>query len=163
MIETLKGFVELAPERVTVAQARRAQRVTAIPAELRPADELLTRYGLWAQDRYQKRRCASAEGRYQPPPLRDQDDEPVRPSMPDWLALQVQHALVVVPMQYRRVLQAHYIPQREHPMAARRRHRITASTWDASRIEGLRHFLTVYRLRYESARATVPPLLRYTV
>lgn len=161
--DTLEGFVEVAREQVTVARARAAKPAT-LPLDLRDADELLTRYGLWAQDRYRKQRCASAEGEYRPPHTRGVDcEEPLAPFIPDWNAMKVQHALVVVPMQYRRVLQAHYIPQKEHPMAARRRHRITAATWEASRIEGLRHFWRVYRLRYELARDTVPPLLRYTV
>lgn len=119
-----------------------------VPVELQQADELLDRYGRWAQDRYQKRRCASAEGQYAPPPMRGQDDEPMQPFMPDWNALRVQHALQVVPMQYRRVLHAVYIPQCEHPMAARRRLRIKADLWERSRIEGLRQFWNVYRLRY---------------
>jgi len=117
-----------------------------VPEDLREADALLERYGRWAQDRYQKRRCASAEGGYNAPPSRD--DEPLQPSMPGWQALQVQHAVAVVPMQYRRVLQAFYIPQRVPHHAVRRRLRIRADTWEASRIEGVRQFWRIYRLRY---------------
>lgn len=113
-----------------------------VPADLRDADELLERYGRWAQDRYQKRRCASAEGRYQAP--RNRDDEPLVPFMPDFDAMKVQHALVVVPMQYRRVLQAWYIPKREPHHAVRRRLRITPVLWEQSRIEGLRRFWSIY-------------------
>jgi len=160
--DVLEGFVEVA-RTPPAQQVRERSSSIAIPAYLVPAHDLLDRYGRWAQDRYQKRRCASAEGLYQPPPMRGQDDEPVQHLMPNWQALQVQHALQAVPMQYRRVLLAIYIPQREHPMAARRRYRIRAGTWEASRIEGLRQFWRVYRLRYEPAQDTVSPLLRYTV
>lgn len=120
-----------------------------VPVELRQAEELLERYGRWAQDRYKKQRCASAEGKYVPPPLPMKDrEEPMEPFMPDWSAMQVQRALQVVPMQFRRVLLALYIPQKEHPMAARRRHRIKRDAWDFSRIEGLRQFWRYYRLRH---------------
>jgi len=117
-----------------------------IPAELREADNLLERYGQWAQDRYRKQRCASAEGGYAIPNSRDEDPRPHL--MPGWEALQVQHALVVVPMQYRRVLQAFYIPQRVPHHAVRRRLKITPALWEQSRVEGLRQFANIYRLRY---------------
>ena len=117
-----------------------------VPEDLRDADALLERYGRWAQDRYQKRRCASAEGGYTSPTNRD--DEPPQVLMPEWNAMRVQHALVVVPMQYRRVLQAFYIPQRVPHHAVRRQLRIRAALWEQSRIEGLRRFWAVYRLRY---------------
>lgn len=115
---------------------------TALPVDLREADALLERYGKWAQDRYQKRRCASAEGKYVPPPNRD--EELMTGFMPDWNALKVQHALVVVPMQYRRVLQAYYIPKREPHHAVRRRLDIKPKLWEQSRVEGLRRFWAVY-------------------
>lgn len=113
-----------------------------LPADLREADEVLQRYGRWAQDRFVKRRCASAEGRYVPPPSRD--DEMMLPGMPDFDALKVQHALVVVPMQYRRVLQAYYIPKREPHHAVRRRLAIKPGLWEQSRVEGLRRFWSIY-------------------
>lgn len=119
-----------------------------VPEDLREADALLDRYGQWAQDRYRKQRCASAEGGYAPPAGRD--DEPRPHLMPGWQALQVQHALAVVPMQYRRVLQAFYIPSRRPHHAVRRELKIRYSTWEASRIEGLRRFWSVYRLRYQN-------------
>lgn len=121
----------------------------SVPVDLRHADELLEKYGRWAQDRYRKQRCASAEGEYRPPHTRTVDcDEPLVPFIPDWNAMRVQRSLQVVPMQYRRVLHAYYIPQKEHPMAARRRLRLTASAWERSRLEGLRQFWNIYRLRY---------------
>lgn len=36
----------------------------------------------------------------------------------------------------------------EHPMAARLRIRLKRDVWDGSRIEGLRKFWSIYRLRY---------------
>ena len=117
-----------------------------VPEELRTAEELLERYGKWAQDRYRTQRCASAEGNYRPPPSRD--DDPREPFIADWNAMQVQRALQVVPMQFRRVLHAYYIPQRVPHHAVRRKLNITSRTWDGNRIEGLRQFWSIYRLRY---------------
>jgi hypothetical protein len=119
---------------------------TTIPPELRDADQLLDKYGRWAQDRYQKQHCASIEHKYRPPV--QPGDEAPEPFMADFRALDVQHALVVVPMQYRRVLHALYIPQKTHPMAFRRIHRIPAKTWQQSHTLGLRMFWDIYRLRY---------------
>ncbi len=118
----------------------------SIPSELREADELLYRYGQWAQDRYKKQHCASIEHKYRPPVL--PGDEKPTPLMADFRALDVQHALVVVPMQYRRVLQAFYIPQRLPPQAIRRKHNIPSKTWEASHLIGLRSFWGVYSARY---------------
>lgn len=131
-----------------------------VPTELRPAEELLEQYGRWAQDRYMKQRCASAEGGYRPPTNRE--DEPLVPFIPDWSAMHVQRALQAVPMQFRRVLFAIYVPQKEHPMAARRRYRLQRDVWDRSRIEGLRYFWQIYRLRYFSEHAKIEHNLRDT-
>ncbi|WP_312588997.1 hypothetical protein [Comamonas terrigena] len=131
-----------------------------VPADLRHAEELLEQYGRWAQDRYKKQRCASAEGAYRPPANRE--EEPMVPFIADWSAMQVQQALQVVPMQYRRVLFAIYVPQKEHPFAARRRYRLQRDVWDHSRIEGLRRFWAFYRLRYLTERGTIAPILRDT-
>jgi hypothetical protein len=68
--------------------------------------------------------------------------------MADFRAMDVQHALVVVPMQYRRVLQALYIPQRLPPNALRRKHGIPSKTWESSHLIGLRMFWNIYSLRY---------------
>lgn len=120
-----------------------------VPVELRQAEELLEKYGAWAQDRYKKRRCASLEGKYVPPPQPAAErEEPLMPFIPDWSAMQVQRALQAVPMQFRRVLFAIYVPQKEHPMAARRRYRLKPDVWNFSRVEGIRQFWNVYRLRY---------------
>ena len=138
-----------------------------IPADLRQADELIERYGRWAQDRFKKQRCASAEGKYVPPPpkVRDKDDKPMEPLMPEWSAMNVQRALQVVPKQFRMVLFAIYVPQKEHPMAARRRMRITAEQWERSWIEGLRKFWAIYysrHLRPLTKGAITAPILRDT-
>lgn len=140
--DTLEGFIEERSH--TPAYHAKPERRSTLPQELRDADALLTRYGRWAQDRYQKRRCASAEGQYVPPPMRGQDDEPMQPFMADWSAMNVQHALVKVPMQYRRVLQAYYIPQRRPHHAVRRELKIATALWEQSRIEGLRRFWSAY-------------------
>lgn len=120
-----------------------------VPVELRQAEELLEKYGRWAQDRYRKQRCASAEGRYQPPPGHGaHDEEPMMPFIPDWSARQVQLALQDVPMQFRRVLFAIYIPQKEHPNSARRRIGMSNRDWNEGRIRGLRSFWAIYSCRY---------------
>jgi hypothetical protein len=121
-----------------------AGRNSSLPVELREAEELLVRYGQWAQGRYQKRRCGSAEGQYVPPPTRGQEHGPMQAFMLDWSAIKVQQALVVVPMQYRRVLQAYYIPQRRSHHAVRRELKINAGLWEQSRIEGMRRFWAAY-------------------
>lgn len=120
-----------------------------VPVELRQAEELLEKYGRWAQDRYRKQRCASAEGRYQPPLTQSVDcEEPLQPLMADWSARQVQLALQVVPMQFRRVLFAIYVPQKEHPNSARRRLGLSNRDWHEGRLQGLRSFWAIYSCRY---------------
>ena len=119
-----------------------------VPQELRLADELLEKYGRWAQDRYHKQRCASAEGKYRPPPVASRDDEPMIPFIADWNARQVQLTLQVVPMQFRRVLFAIYIPQKEHPNSARRRLGVSNRDWNEGRVHGLRAFWSIYSARY---------------
>lgn len=119
-----------------------------VPVELREAEEVLRKYGLWAQDRWRKQTCASAEGNYKHPPTRCVDcDEPMEPFIPDWSAMQVQRVLQVVPMQFRRVLFAYYVPQREHPSAARRKMGLTNRDWHHGRIMGLRKFWLIYCAR----------------
>lgn len=119
-----------------------------VPVELREAEEVLRKYGAWAQDRWHKQRCASAEGNYKHPPTRSVDcDEPMEPFIPDWSAMQVQQCLQVVPYQFRRVLFAFYIPQREHPSGARRKMGLTNRDWHQGRIMGLRKFWMIYCAR----------------
>ena len=115
-----------------------------IPNELQEADQLLTKYGRWAMDRFRKQHCASAEHKYRPPTL--PGDEQPETLMADFKAIDVQRALILVPVQYRRVLQAQYIPQRLPPQAQRRMLRLTAKTWDGSWLAGLRMFDNNYRL-----------------
>ena len=119
-----------------------------VPRDLQQAEELLETYGRWAQDRYKKQRCASAEGKYRPPPDARSDDEPLIPFMPDWSARHVQLALQSVPMQFRRVLFAIYVPQKEHPNSARRRMGLSNQGWNDGRLHGLRHFWSIYSARY---------------
>lgn len=69
-----------------------------VPQDLQQAEELLERYGRWAQDRYKKQRCASAEGKYRPPPQTRSDDEHLVPLMPDTSARHVQLTLQSMPM-----------------------------------------------------------------
>ena len=141
---------------------RRDYMPVQVPAELKQAEALLERYGAWAQDRYKKQRCASAEGNYKPPHSAAVDcDGPMLPFIADWSAMQVQHALQAVPMQWRRVLLAYYIPQRLPHFAARRIARATPKAWDDGRIAGLRSFWQIYSLRYLTNASIIAPTPRY--
>lgn len=82
-----------------------------IPAHLREADELLTRYGRWACDRVRRRRCGSAEGRYRSP-ANDDDRQPREVLQSDFEALQCQRALARVPDCERAILVALYVKSR---------------------------------------------------
>lgn len=113
-----------------------------VPSDLREAEDILRKYGAWAQDRWRRQRCGSAEGLYKHPPIRSVDCEvPLEPFIPDWSAMQVQRCLQVVPMQFRRVLFAYYVPQREHPNAVRRKMGMTNRDWHQGRIFGLKKIL----------------------
>jgi hypothetical protein len=126
-----------------------------IPSDLQEADLLLAKYGRWAMDRFKKQHCASAEHKYRPPPSFDNRDEPMEPLMADFSAMDVQRALQAVPLQYRRVLQAQYIPQRLPMEAQRRMLRLTRSTWDGSHLAGLRMFSNIWKAQL-SKNATRP-------
>ena len=107
-----------------------------IPPDLKEADRLLDQYGRWAQDRYQKQHCASIEHKYRPP-----DNEPnPEPFIADFRAMDIQRVLNLIPLQYRRVLQAHYIPKRMPEDAQRRMLRIPRKMWDETHALGLRMF-----------------------
>lgn len=111
-----------------------------IPSDLREADLLLAKYGRWAMDRFKKQHCASVEHRYRPPPSVDADREAPEALIADFRAMDVQRALNEVPLQYRRVLQAQYIPTRLPAAAQRRMLRLTHKTWDGTHLAGLRMF-----------------------
>lgn len=85
-----------------------------------------------------------------PPPAvdPDRDSASMVPFMPDLNAMHVQQSLQVVPKQFRMVLFTIYVPQRRHPMVARRHMRITASQWEGYLTEGLRRFWAVYFSRH---------------
>ena len=122
-----------------------------IPAELQEADRLLAQYGRWAMDRFRRQHCGSLEHRYVAPRDVDNRREPRELLMPDFSAIDVQRALNDVPLQYRRVLQAEYIPQRLPPMVVRRMLKLTRSTWDGSHLAGLRMFANCWRVRKAAA------------
>lgn len=118
-----------------------------IPSELNEADRLLAQYGRWAMDRFRRQHCGSLEHRYVAPRDAEVRREPREPLMPDFSAIEVQRALNDVPLQYRRVLQAEYIPQRLPPAVVRRMLKLTRSTWDGSHLAGLRMFANCWRAR----------------
>ncbi len=137
-----------------------------IPSDLRDADLLLAKYGRWAMDRFRKQHCASAEHRYRPPVSLDNREEPREILIADFHAMDVQRALQAVPQQYRRVLQAQYIPGRLPVAAQRRMLRLTQKTWDGSHLAGLRMFWNVWRAHFskkETAAASAACVLDESV
>lgn len=116
-----------------------------VPEDLKDADALLDRYGRWAQDRYKKQTCASAERYYIIPKW--EGEETMESFMPDFNAMQVQATLQSVPFSYRRVLFAHYVPKRLPPDAQRRRMGVSAVLWEQSLLSGLRIFWNLWRQR----------------
>lgn len=114
-----------------------------LPRDLEDADRLLTKFGLWAQDRYKKRTCASAEGKYKIPD--PPDFIPPSALMADFRAMDVHRTLLLVPLAYRRVVHAHYIPKREPEHAQRSAMRIPRKTWDDTLVAGVRMFWNNWR------------------
>lgn len=122
-----------------------------IPADLCNADELLTKYGLWAQDRHQEQHCASAEHRYRAPDW----EPPPAPFIADFHAMDIHRTLQRVPITYRRVLQAIYIPKRLPPDAQRRKMRFTPSSWRELQLQGLRMFDNNWKLSSKNSKCSV--------
>jgi hypothetical protein len=112
-----------------------------IPQDLKDADALLTRYGRWAMDRWKKQHCASFEHHYKPPVL---EPEPTEVLLADFVAMDVQHALVLVPLAYRRVLHNEYIPKGDlrHRTRGeiRRALKNSGQTFEVAVVTGLRMF-----------------------
>jgi hypothetical protein len=114
-----------------------------VPTELEAADHLMNRYGRWAMDRWKARHCGSAEGRYRSP-QHWEAQEPKEVLIEDFKAVEVQRVLQQVPMIYRRVMQAEYIPGKVSLAAQKRIMRLSQTTWDGSLIAGLRHFTSIW-------------------
>jgi len=127
------------------------QRVR-MPRDLDQADAILQAYGRWAQDRWIKRHCASAEGRYAIPDNWGGEGAP-EPLIPTFLAMDVHRALLMVALRYRRVLYAHYIPQRLPADAQRRAMHIPMRVWDADLIAGVRMFWNCWSAYYAGISA----------
>ncbi len=123
---------------------RRISLSADLPDDLLDADDLLSRYGRWAMDRYRKRHCASAEGRYRTPP-NDDDRQPreVLLSTPD--AVLAQRALAMVPERERLVLAILYIPHRLPVEARLRVAGIPARLCAERHLRGLRMFCNLHR------------------
>jgi hypothetical protein len=124
-----------------------ARQRIEIPQDLSDADALLDKFGRWAQDRYRKQRCASAEGLYKSPDHWE-GEEPMPAFMADFRAMHVHRALLQVPLRYRRILFAHYIPQRLPPDAQRRRMGIPMRMWDMDHVAGVRMFWNQWQLHF---------------
>jgi hypothetical protein len=125
-----------------------------VPPWLLDADDLLTRYGRWAMDRYRKHHCGSAEGRYRIPP-NDDDRQPREAllSTPD--AMRAQRALSRVPELERVVLAVLYIPHRLPVEARLRKLRVPARLCQERHREGLTMFANLHRAHELDKRETV--------
>lgn len=114
-----------------------------IPSDLSHADELLTQYGQWARDRFTRRRCGSAEGRYRS--FQDDEDRAprdVQQHIDD--ALRCQRALARVPERERTVLAILYVPQRLPIEAQLRIKMIPPRLCRERHLQGLRMFENIY-------------------
>ena len=129
---------------------RDANIAADIPAELRGADDLLTRYGRWAMHRHKKQRCASAEWMYRIPPNED-DRLPREVMLKDFDALAVQRALARVPDRERIVLAVLYVPQRLPAHVILQRMRIPARLSRERHLHGLRMFNNLHRVLASAA------------
>lgn len=116
-----------------------------IPAQLAWADDLLTRYGLWAIGSGRgTRTCGSAEGDYRPPA--GEGDErrvpgPLRLTSAE--AVAVSRALYAVPERERTVLAVLYVPRRQSAASQLRMLRIPPQLSRIRHEAGLRMFANV--------------------
>lgn len=114
-----------------------------IPAELTQADEALTRYGKWAQDRYRIKTCGSAEGKYRSP--KDDLERAPRQSYPEDEIWAAQKALQSVSPDERTVLAILYIQTRIPQLAQLRIHKIPHRVAAERHLRGLRQFDLLFR------------------
>jgi len=93
---------------------------TTIAQDLMWVDELLTRFGRWADERPRRQSCGSLEGAYQSPARGNERREPGEMVMGALEAMRVQASLRQVPYEQRCVLHALYVRYRK-PLALRMR------------------------------------------
>lgn len=120
-----------------------------VPAHLLWVDDLLTRYGRWAQGRSGgPRTCGSAERAYRAPAVADDDARrtPAPVAMDSLTAVLVQKTLIRVPDRERMVLHVLYVPQRLPVAAQLRMLQVTARDCRARHAAGLRMFGNLYRV-----------------
>ena len=111
----------------------------SIPQDLKPADDLLHKYGRWCKDRARLHRCGSAERMYRAP-QDDIDREPRPVLMHIDQAMACQRALYRVPEQERMVLTVLYVPRRIPVEVLLRRLRIPPRLSQERHLRGLRMF-----------------------
>lgn len=118
-----------------------------IPPSLVDADDVLTRYARWAQQRRGPRRCGSAEGAYRPSGIAALEDRsiPAPQLLPLRERVAAQRALSRVPEAYRDVLVVLYIPQGRQPAALLRAKCIPPRTCRERHIPALQIFWNIYQ------------------
>lgn len=111
-----------------------------LPQDLQDADELLHRYGQWARDRGEQRRCGSLEGRYQAErgEALEARRAPKTVPMHHDDAMRCQRALTTVPDRERIVLTILYVPKGLPPEAQLRLLRIPPRLSQQRHLAGVR-------------------------
>lgn len=117
-----------------------------VPSSLKQADEVLEAYGRWAMDRYRRRQCGSAEGRFKAPP-NDDDRDPREVIMPTPDAMRAHRALQRVADKERIVLHILYVPHRMKPEVQLRILRIPPRLCQERHLAGLRMFDNLFRVQ----------------
>ena len=127
-----------------------------LPADLHDADELLQRYGQWAMDRGQKRRCGSAEGSYRAGGVGAQEARrtPTEMGMSTEEAIRCQRALTATPDRERIVLTILYVPQRLPMEAQLRLMHIPPRVSQQLHLLGIRRFWHRYEILTQQALDT---------
>lgn len=125
----------------------RIQIYADLPPTLHEADNTMNRYGRWAVDRGEKRRCGSVEGRYRPPGGQALEERraPIDGMATDQ-ALRCQRALLGVPDQQRIVLTILYVPKRMPAEQQLRLLKIPPQLSQQRHLAGLRMFWNLFQI-----------------
>jgi hypothetical protein len=140
----LRRVASVAAGPAAAARERMPQIAANLPHDLKEADELLTRFGRWAMDRYKKQHCASAEGHYKIPP-NDDDRQPREVILLPADVAAINRALQGVPELQRVILQILYVPKRLPPQAQLRMLKIPPKLSQERHLEGVRMFWNRFR------------------
>lgn len=130
----------------------RIQIYADLPPNLQEADATMNRYGRWAVDRGEKRRCGSVEGRYRPPGGQALEERRApADSMSVEQALRCQRSLLGVPDLQRIVLTILYVPKRMPAEQQLRLLKIPPLLSQQRHLAGLRMFWNLFRILEQHA------------